>query len=57
MCALITIAMQLTCTVDKEIACTENQSLSQLLNVPSCEQMFSHQDAPDVFSVEERLLN
>jgi hypothetical protein len=57
MCALITIAMQLTCIVDKEILCTDNQSLSQLLNAPSCEQMFSHQDAPDVFSVEERLLN
>jgi hypothetical protein len=36
-CALITIAMQLTCIVDKEILCTDNQSLAQLLNVPSCE--------------------
>ena len=36
-CALITIAMQLTCVVDKEIICTDNESLAQLLNVHSCE--------------------
>ena len=42
MCALITIAMQLTCVVDKEILCTDNDSLAQLLNVPSCERVFSH---------------
>jgi hypothetical protein len=53
-CALITIAMQLTCVVDKEILCTDNQSLAQLLNVPSCERAFSDQDAPDVFAGEER---
>jgi hypothetical protein len=34
MCALITIAMQLTC-VDKEIHCLDNESLVRLLNVPS----------------------
>jgi hypothetical protein len=43
-CALITIAMQLTCVVDKEILCTDNESMAQLLNVPSCERVFSHQD-------------
>jgi hypothetical protein len=36
--ALITIAMQLTCVVDKEILCTDNGSMAQLLNVPSCER-------------------
>jgi hypothetical protein len=54
-CALITIAMQLTCVVDKEIRCTDNQSLAQLLNVPSCEREFSHQ--PDVPPTQEGLLN
>jgi hypothetical protein len=34
MCALITIAMQLTC-VDKEIHCSDNESLVRLMNVPS----------------------
>jgi hypothetical protein len=34
MCALITIAMQLT-YVDKEIHCSENESLVRLLNVSS----------------------
>jgi hypothetical protein len=48
MCALITIAMQLTCVVDKEILCPNNESLAQLLNVPSCERVFSHQDRADV---------
>jgi hypothetical protein len=48
LCALITIALQLTCTVDKAILCTDNQSLAQLLNVPSCGRVFSRQDAPDV---------
>jgi hypothetical protein len=56
-CALITIAMQLTCIVDKEILCTDNQSLAQLLNVPSCDRVFAHQDAPDVSPTQERLLN
>jgi hypothetical protein len=54
MCALITIAMQLTC-VDKEILCTDNESLAQLSNVPSCERVFSHQDAPDVSPIQRRL--
>jgi hypothetical protein len=35
-CALITIAMQLTCVVDKEILCTDNETLAQFLNVPTC---------------------
>jgi hypothetical protein len=34
MCALITITMQLTCVVDKEILCTDNEYLTQFLNVP-----------------------
>ena len=36
MCALITIAMQLTCVVDKEIVCTNNEYLAQLLVVCVC---------------------
>ena len=36
LCAAI-LAMQLTCVVDKEIVCTDNYSLAQLLSVPSCE--------------------
>ena len=48
-CALITIAMQLTCVLDKEILCTDNESLSQLLNVPSCEHVFSHHDRAGCF--------
>jgi len=51
-CALITIAMQLTCVVDKEILCTNNEYLTQLLSVPSCERVFSHQSG-----AEQRLLN
>ena len=42
-CALITIAMQLSCVVNKEILCTDNESLAQLANVPFCETVFSHQ--------------
>ena len=57
MCALITIAMQLTCVVDEEILCTNNESLAQLLNVPSCERVFSHQDRADVAPTQQRLLN
>jgi len=55
MCALITIAMQLTCVVDKEILCTDNAYLAQLVNVPSCERVLSHQ--ADVFPTQRRLLN
>ena len=43
-CVLITIAMQLTCVVDKEIICTDNESLAQLLSVRSCESAVSRQD-------------
>ncbi len=43
MCALI-IAMQLSCVVDKEIVCTDNEYLAQGLSVPSCERAFFHQD-------------
>jgi hypothetical protein len=54
-CVLI-IAMQLTCIVDKEIVCTENEYLAQLLSVPSCERVFSHQDGAGV-SRQQQLLN
>jgi hypothetical protein len=57
MCALITIAMQLTCVVDKEMLCTDNESLAQLLNVPSCERVFSHEDGADVPPTQQRPLN
>ena len=43
-CALITIAMQLTCVVDKEMICTDNEALVQLLSVRSCESAVSRQD-------------
>jgi hypothetical protein len=56
MCALI-IAMQLTCIVDKEIVCTDNEYLAQLMNVPSCERAFSHQDGAGVPPSQRRLLN
>ena len=46
-CALITIAMQLTCLADREIVCTNNDYLAQLLNVPHCMRAFSHQDKAD----------
>jgi hypothetical protein len=55
MCALITITMQLTCVADKEIVCTDNESLAQLLNVPFCERVFSHQD--NVPPANDRSLN
>jgi len=42
-CALVTVAMQLTCVVDEQIVCTNNEYLAQLLNSPSCERVFSHQ--------------
>ena len=51
-CALITIAMQLTCVVDKEILCTNNEYLTQLLSVPSCEHVFSHQKRRRTTTVE-----
>jgi hypothetical protein len=44
LCVLITIVMQLTCVVDKEIICTNNESLAQLLSVRSCEGAVSRQD-------------
>ncbi len=43
MCALI-IAMQLTCVVNKEIVCTNNEYLAQVLSVPLCERVFFHLD-------------
>jgi hypothetical protein len=30
-CMLITLAMQLTCTFENKLACTDNESLAQLL--------------------------
>jgi hypothetical protein len=56
-CALITIAMQLTCAVDKEILCTDNDYLAQLLNVPSCERVFSDQGRADVAPAQQRVLD
>jgi hypothetical protein len=35
--------MQLTGVVDKEIICTDNVSLAQLLSVRSCERVVSYQ--------------
>ena len=55
-CALI-IAMQLTCVMDKEIVCTDNEYLAQLLNVPPCERVFSNQDGADALPGQQRLLN
>jgi hypothetical protein len=57
MCALITIAMQLTCVVDKEIVCTDSESLAQLLNVSSGERVFSHLGGANVSPTQQRLLN
>jgi len=57
MCAVITIAMQLTCVVDKEILCTDSEYLAQLLNVPPCARVFSHQDGADVSRNEQLRLN
>lgn len=56
-CALITIAMQLTCVVDKEILCTDNESLAQLLNMAFCERVFSHHDGADVSPGNDRPMN
>ena len=56
-CALITIAMQLTCVVNKKIICTNNEYLPQLLNVPSCERVFSHQDRSDASAIHQRTRN
>jgi hypothetical protein len=54
-CALITIAMQLICFGDKEVICTDNESLMQLLRVPSCGRVVSRQDRADASSfVQER---
>jgi hypothetical protein len=53
MCAFI-IAMQLTCVVNKEILCTDNEYLAQLSNVPSCERVFSRKDGSDISATELR---
>jgi hypothetical protein len=55
-CAFI-IAMQLTCVVDKEIVCTDNEYLAQLVNTSSCERVFFHQDGANVSPKLGRLLN
>jgi hypothetical protein len=56
---LITIAFQLTCVVDKEILCTDNESLAQLLNVPSCgpRVLTSRPSGLRPFTQQQRLLN
>ena len=38
-CMLITFAMQLTCAFDNRMACTDNESLAQLLYVPTCQTL------------------
>jgi hypothetical protein len=38
-CVLITLALQLTCMFENKLACTDNQSLAQLLYVPSCQTL------------------
>jgi len=45
--------MQLTCVVDKEILCTDNAYLAQLLNAPSCERVVSHRDRADVSPAQQ----
>jgi hypothetical protein len=37
-CVLI-IAMQLACTSNNNIACIDNESLAQLLYVPTCQEV------------------
>jgi hypothetical protein len=36
-CILINFAMQLTCAFGNKLACTDNETLAQLLYVPSCQ--------------------
>jgi hypothetical protein len=36
-CMLITVAMQLTCALENQVVCTDNESLAQELYVPSCQ--------------------
>jgi hypothetical protein len=36
-CMLITFAMQLTCAFENKLTCTDNETLAQLLYVPSCQ--------------------
>jgi hypothetical protein len=55
-CALI-IAMQLTCIVDKEVVCTNNGYLAQLLNVPPCERVFFHRDGANASPSQEPVFN
>jgi len=38
-CILITFAMQLTCAFESKVACTDNETLAQLLYVPSCQAL------------------
>jgi len=38
-CILITFAMQLTCAFENEVACTDNETLAQLLHVPFCQAL------------------
>jgi hypothetical protein len=53
MCALI-IAMQLICVVDKEIVCTDNEYLGQLLSAPACERVLAHRDGSDISRRQQR---
>lgn len=54
MCALITIAMQLTCVVDDHIVCTDNGYLAQLLDVPTCERVLSPREDADALAAQTK---
>jgi hypothetical protein len=38
-CIFITFAMQLTCAFENNVTCTDNETLAQLLYVPSCQAL------------------
>jgi hypothetical protein len=44
-CVLI-LAMQLACTSNNNIACIDNESLAQLLYVPTCQEMLLNAKLP-----------
>jgi len=46
--------MQLTCVGDKEIICTDNESLAELLSVSSCERVVFHQDRANPSSLVQQ---
>ena len=50
-CVLITFAMQLTCAFENKLACTDNETLSQLLSVPSCQVLVLDAISNSAYSV------